>query len=119
MSSLLHGLASAALTQELKKLAQQVVETDEGGEALTREQKLARMIWEQALGWVEKTRGDDGKVKEVYQPPVAWAQQFVFERIEGKAAQATPDESTGLRAKDKVAALARERVNKLAEAAEG
>lgn len=106
--------AGAALTKELKKLAVEVVEMDEGGSPLTREQVLARMIWRQALGWTEVVRDDNGNKKEIKYPPVAWCQQFLFERVEGKAAPVQAEAGQKITAAEKVSELARERANKLA-----
>lgn len=105
--------AGAALTKELKKLAVEVVEMEDDGNALTREQKLARMIWQQALGWTEVVRDDSGNRKEIKHPPVAWCQQFLFERVEGKAAPAREAEGEKISAADKVRELSRDRINNL------
>jgi len=109
--------AGPELTKELKKLAQEVIDVDEGGVALTRTEKLARMIWRQALGWVEKKRDDHGNLVEINHPPVAWCQQFLFDRVEGKSAPVKEsDQVEQVKAADKVRDLARERLNKLAGA---
>ena len=104
-------LGTRALTSELKKLAAEVIDIDDGAEPVTREQKLAQMIWNLALGWIENQRDDDGNLKKIRHPPVAWAMQFLFERCEGKAPQAVQEETTGIRAADKVRELSVERVN--------
>jgi hypothetical protein len=113
-------LGTRALTQELRKLAQQAIDVDaESGDPITRETRLATLIWNQALGWVEKKRDDEGNLKEIVHPPVAWAQQYVFERLEGKIAQAAPDEHGSIKAVDRVRELNRDRVNLLAKIAVG
>ena len=104
-------LGTKALTTELKKLGSEVVDIDKGGEPITREQQLAAMIWRQAIGWWEETRDDNGNKKKVWHPPVAWCQQFLFERMEGKAPQATQDETSGIKAVDKVRELSVSRIN--------
>jgi hypothetical protein len=108
-----------ALTGELRKLASEAITIEDDGTPVTREQMLAQMIWRQALGWVEKVRDDDGNLQEVRHPPVAWCQQFLFERTEGKAPQATQDERTGLKAADKVRELSKQRINTLSSIAKG
>jgi len=108
----LRKLGSRALSNELKKLAAEVVDFD-AGEGVTREQKLAKMIWNLALGWIEKTRDDNGTLKEIRHPPVAWAMQFLFERCEGKAPQAIQEETSGIKAADRVRELSRDRINAL------
>ncbi len=107
----------AALTTELRKLAQEIHTVDDAGAPITKEQALAALIWKQALGWVEEVRDDKGAVKRTLHPPVAWAQSMLFERIEGKA-QVT-QEQTGARisAKETVSELAKQRLNALARGA--
>lgn len=116
-------LGSRALTAELRKLGTQVFTINDDGTQLTREEVLAELIWKQALGWVEKwtERDDRGTLiqREVKHPPVAWAQQYLFERMEGKAAQAIADETGGIKAAEKVRDLARQRINTLAKIATG
>jgi hypothetical protein len=107
-------IASAALTKELKKLASEIIAVDEGGESITREQALARTLWNLANGWVEKTRDDHGNLKEIRHPPVAWAIQYVYERCEGRAAPMATEDVDRVRAADKVRELSRDRLNKLA-----
>lgn len=115
MASKLPKFAGAALTRELRKLAVEFIDTEPDGTPITREQKLAKMIWDLALGHTEKVRDENGTMQERYFPPVAWAQQFLFERVEGKAAQAAPEEGDRIKAVDKVRELSRQRLNKLAE----
>lgn len=112
-------LSNAALSKELRKLAIEVHTITDDGTPVTREQKLADIIWKLALGCTEKYRDEEGNLKEKVYPPAAWAIQFVFERVEGKAQTVAPDETSTVRAKDKVAELARERVNRLAAIAAG
>lgn len=112
-------LATRALTGELKKLAAEVHTITDDGTPVTREQALANMIWRQALGWVEVIRDDEGNRKEIQHPPVAWCQQFLFERVEGKAPIAIVDETGGIKAADKVRQLAKDRINSLSKAKVG
>lgn len=112
-------LSQKALTGELKKLAAEAVDITPDGTPITREQKLAQLIWNQALGWTEEVRDDEGNRKEIKHQPVGWCQQYLFERIEGKAPQAVPDEHTGMKAADKVRELAKDRINQMATAAVG
>lgn len=100
-----------ALTAELKKLASQVHTIRDDGTQITREEALAEHIWNLALGWIERTRDENGTLQEIKHPPVAWAAQYLFERCEGKAQVASLPVETGLRASEKVRALARERLN--------
>lgn len=101
-----------SLRAELRKLASEVSDqVDEAGDPLTNDQVLARMIWQQAKGWTEVIRDDNGNRKEIVHPPVAWCQQFLFEQIEGKAPISVPDDIQGIRALDKVSDLAAQRLN--------
>lgn len=112
-------LGSKALSAELAKLAQEAAGSAPDGTPITNEQKLAKLIWQQALGWVELVKDDDGKLKQKIHPPVSWCQQFLYERLEGKAPIAAPDNSSGLKASEKVSKLAKDRVNQLAVSAAG
>lgn len=119
MPSPLGRFGTRALTGELKKLSVQVHTVTDDGTPVTREQALADLIWKQALGWEEVTRDSNGTVRKVPHPPVAWAQQYLFERMEGKAPQASGEDSGGIKAADKVRDLAKDRLNKLARVAVG
>lgn len=110
-------LGSKALSDELKRLGKDAHTIDDAGNALTRDEVLAALIWKQALGFTEKKRDDNGTMREIVHPPVAWCQQFLFERREGKAAVATQEEQQGPRAAETVRKLAVERMNALAEKA--
>lgn len=110
-------LGGKKLTEELRKLAAEAHTITNDGTPVTREQALSALIWKQALGWVEVVPDEDGNRKEIAHPPVAWCQQFLFERMEGKAVAAQPEETGGIRAAEKVRGLAKERVNALAFAA--
>jgi hypothetical protein len=112
-------MGSRALTSELRKLASQPVDVEPDGTPITREAKLAALIWRQALGWTERVRDVEGNLVEKTYPPVAWAQQYLYERLEGKVAQAVPDEHVGIKAVDRVRDLSRDRLNLLAKIAQG
>lgn len=106
-------LGGKRLTEELRKLACEVIDITPDGTPITREQRLAEMIWRQALGWSEKVRDIDGNLVEKTYPPVAWSQQYLYERMEGKAPNSLPDVEGGIRAVDKVRDLAKARLNSL------
>lgn len=112
-------IGSKALTDELRKLAGEVVGTDAEGNPQTRAQALAGYIWKIALGWTEITTDSNGTRKEIRHDPVAWAVQYVWERTEGKAAQAQVEETNRVSAAAKVRELAKERINKMAAVASG
>lgn len=109
------ALKGRALTLELRKLANEAHTMTDDGTPVTREQVLAQMIWRQALGWEELTRDENGNAVKKTHLPVAWCQQFLFERMEGKVPIATADLVTGPRAADRVRTLAKDRLNRIAE----
>jgi hypothetical protein len=119
MPSPLGRYGTRALTSELKKLASEVHTITNDGTPVTREQALADMIWKLALGWTEVQRDEEGNAKKVIHPPVAWAMQYLFERIEGKAPQAITEDGGGIKAADRVRELAKDRINGLARVAAG
>ncbi len=112
----LRGLTQADLARELGA-DKSVVSRWFNGTSPSQEwqERLAELIWKQALGYVEEVRNEEGTLTKVVHKPVAWAQQYLFERMEGKAAIAAPDASVGMRAADKVRALAKDRLNRIAE----
>lgn len=110
-------LVGRALTTELRKLASEVHTCTDSGDPITKEQLLARMVWDLALGVTEMKRDEEGNLKRIEHKPVAWAQQFLFDRLEGKAVPTTPENETGVRAADKVRELAKNRLNGFAEKA--
>jgi hypothetical protein len=112
------------LTNHLRTFAADIEDTfinDEGEAVLvTKAEMLAKRVWQAALGWVEEIVEETDvpgktKTKKVYHKPAAWAQQFIWERFEGKAPAALPDDQQGLSAADKVDELAKARVNQLTE----
>jgi len=119
MASPLGRLGTRALTNELRKLAAEVHTITNDGTPVTREQALADMIWKLALGWTETVLDEEGNRKKVTHPPVAWAMQYLFERIEGKAPQAIVEDAGGIKAADRVRELAKDRINSLARVAAG
>lgn len=107
-------MGGKALTAELRKLAGQAVSVDDNGDPITREMRLAELIWKQALGYTEVIRDEMGTETKRDHPPVAWAQQYLFERMEGKAPVAMPENDGTMKAADKVRQLSKDRVNALA-----
>ena len=105
---------SRELTNHLQELAAEAFEVTEEDECLTRGEALARLLWQKALGHVKKSISDEGKETEIYFPPEAWAITLIYERMEGKAPQAVPDDGGRVKAIDKVRELAKNLVNALA-----
>lgn len=118
----LKGMKAAstrALTRHLNELGREVHTVNDAGDPITREEALARRLWDMALGWEEQTRDDEGNLKTVKHPPVAWAMQYVYDRKEGRTAPTVLEDEGRVRAADKVRELAKDRVNQLASAAAG
>ena len=111
-------LSKRALTAELRKLAAEIHSIDEDGNPITNEQKLAHALWNEALGWTEELKDEKGNLKENYHPPAAWAQQFIYERLEGKVAPATVEDGSRVTAAETVRKLAVAQLNKLVEDSE-
>lgn len=106
-------LGGKALTDELRKLASECHTVMDDGTLMTRREVLAALVWKQALGWTDTKRDASGNLVETVHPPVAWAQQYLFERMEGRAAPAAPDTEGGMKATDKVRELTKQRLNAL------
>lgn len=107
-------LGGKALTKELIKLASVVHVTLHDGTEVTREQALAELLWKMALGYTEPYVDDAGNPKEMVHKPTQWAMTLVFERLEGKAPSAMPDDTGGVTAAQKIRALAKDRLNAMA-----
>ena len=102
------------LTTELRKLGDEVTGVDDEGEPVTRFEKLAERVWDYALGYHEQVRDEKGRPSTIYHPPVAWAAQYIFERVEGKAPQAPVEAVKKIKVADKVAEMAKRKINELA-----
>ena len=105
-----------ALTTEVRKLAEEAFSVTDDGTPLTRAEALARLLWNLALGYKEKVRDDSGTMKEVSHPPIAWAAQYLYERLEGRPQTAIAEDETRVKAAEKVRELSKQRLNKMAAA---
>lgn len=112
-------LSARALTSALKKIAAEVMSIEDDGSPITRHDALARLMWNKALGWTEILVDDHGTQKKVSHPPESWAMQYIFERLEGKAAPMVQEREAGVSAADKVRELSKDRLNKIAVAVAG
>lgn len=104
------------LTQHLRDLAEQVETFDEEGNTLTKGEVLAALLFKKALGWTERiiVKGEDDKV--IHHKPEAWAIQYIWDRIEGKAPLAVSDVKQTLTAASKVDELVKARINSITDA---
>lgn len=108
-------ISPRALSKELAKLASAVHTCDEQGNEITKEQALADLVWKMALGWEELVKDEDtGQIKRTKHAPLSWAIQYLYERLEGRAAVASPDNAGGIKAAERVGDLAKQRINQLA-----
>lgn len=108
-----------ALTKHLQKLGQEAHTVDNEGTPVTREEALAQLLWNMALGYTEKVLDNEGHWQQVIHKPVSWAMQYVYDRREGKVPQAIGEDEGRIKASDKVRELAKSRLNALALAAAG
>lgn len=100
------------LTKHLRTLAMEAEGINPSGDTETKAEALARLLWKKALGYSE-VRQTEGGPREVSCPPEAWAIQLVYERLEGKVAQSSPEEAGKITAAERVTDLARSRINGL------
>ena len=99
-----------ALTRHLRVLAAQVDAVSDGGDLISKSEKLAEIVWQRAIGFQEKTA--DGKL--IPHKPEQWAIMLLFDRLEGRV-PVMIDDKTGQTLADKVTALGRSRLNALIE----
>ena len=107
-------ISQRSLTKHLAEMGQQIHTVDDNGDPITREQALAALLWNMALGYEEQTRDDEGNLKTVKHKPASWALQAIWDRREGRAAPTVMEDEGRIKAADKVRDLAKNRVNALA-----
>ena len=106
------------LSRYLESIGQELHETayvdDKGvNHPITKDESLAREIWKRALGCVETIENGDGTFSHRVFKPDPRAQQFIFERREGKAE--APIEGNDTTLLDDFSETARNMMNKTAE----
>lgn len=106
------------LSKYLETIGHEIHDTayqDEKGvnRPITRDEALARQIWKRALGYDEETINADGLPSHRKFPPDPKAQQFIFERREGKPEAPIEGDDTTLL--DNVSEIARNMMNRTAE----
>ena len=109
---------SKKLTEFLESIGQEIHETayvDEKGvnRPITKDEQLAREVWKRALGCVETIENEDGTFSHRIFKPDPRAQQFIFERREGKPEAPIEGQDTSLL--DGISDIARNMMNKTAE----
>lgn len=78
-----------SLTEYLERIGLEVQDrgyTDATGtiRSITKDEMLARGLWRRALGYEKEVKNTDGTMTHRVYPPDPKAQQFIFERREGK-----------------------------------
>lgn len=94
------------LTKFLREMAQEEVTVGDDGSPETRAKRLAKIVWEHALG----TYPDLKK-------PAQWAIELVYDRMEGRIAQAMPLDVNKRPMSEKIGDIARKTINALSETA--
>lgn len=105
------------LTKFLRQLAMEAESSADDGTVQTKAEMLSRLLWKKALGYTAmELRGEAANrvMAEVYHPPESWAIQMIYERLEGKVANAATDDAGKLTAAERVSELSRNRINALA-----
>lgn len=103
-----------ALTKHLTTIGAEAHTIDDAGNPITKEEALARLLWNKALGYEEQTRDDEGTLKTLKHKPESWAIQYIYDRREGRTAPTILEDEARVKAADKVRDLAKQRVNQLA-----
>jgi len=100
------------LSKFLRMVAQDIEDTDQNLDPITKAEALARLVWKYALGWTEYDPDDPNKVVLVHKPD--WrAVALLYDRIEGKVVAAIPDDKN-LTLPEKVDELAKANLNAIA-----
>lgn len=106
------------LSEFLKEIGQEVSNSTYVDEhctirSITKDEALAREIWKRALGYEEEIRISDTETRHRIFLPDAKAQEFIFERREGKAGMPMDARTTTLL--EKITELTKDNMNKMAE----
>lgn len=106
------------LVQYLEEIGQEIhdtayVDADGALRPITKDEQLAREIWRRALGYEKEVKSSDGTATHRIFEPDAKAQQFIFERREGK--YTIPQEDTSMPLLERISEIAKINLNKIAE----
>ena len=106
------------LTRFLTRLAEEMHTVEDGGDPISRAEALAKLLWNKALGYTEQVL-KDGNWHDVKHPPESWAIHLVYDRLEGRVNtnDKGKDENTEKPIHEKVADIAKARLNAAAESA--
>lgn len=104
------------LTRHLRELAGSLSDQiGDDGNALTKAEALAKVLWERAIGWTETD--DAGKKTE--HKPEPWAVSLVYERLEGRCPTAEDVGGSKGTIADKIGELSKTKINRLTEEPRG
>lgn len=95
MAKNLNIKAGRLLTRFIRQIAEEPTEmvTDDGEDRMaSKAEAMARKMWDIALGWTETKVLVDGPI-DIVHPPDPKMMQLLFDRMEGRAATATEDET--------------------------
>ncbi len=108
------------LTRYLERLAEEAHTVADGGDTISKAEALAKLLWNKALGYREQVLRD-GNWTEVSHPPESWAIHLVYDRLEGRVDTSGKgkDTSNEKPVHEKVAEIAKSRLNDAAERAAG
>jgi hypothetical protein len=103
----------------LLQIAAEIHTVDDEGRPITNTEALQRLLWKEAMGWREEKRDDRGHLATIDHPPILRVQEFLYSVVIGKPGTALPPASSRptMSAKDKVSALAVQRMNQMAREA--
>lgn len=104
------------LSYYLRQISEEVTEFVKGSDGedrmVTKAEKLARMIWEDALGCTKMVKSKSGGMVETIVAPVRAAQNTIFDRTEGRVPNSSVEGSEKLTAADKVTEQGAKRIAK-------
>ena len=83
---------------------------------ITKDEQLAREVWARALGYEKETVNSDGTMIHRVVPPDYRAQEFIWERREGKSAPMI-EEKRDASLVEKISEITKSQVNEVAEQA--
>ena len=106
------AVSKRMLTEFLEKLGQEAITVNDEGTIITRAVRLAEIVWEHALGF-ETENMKTNTITAV--KPQVWAINLLYDRLEGKTASASEPGKSKITAANKMSALTRAKLNRLAE----
>ena len=103
------------LIELVKVVGKEIHTIDNGGNPISKDERLIRLLWDTALGYDEKTVDDEGNEKVVKHKPQRWAMQEIISRREGGIPAAASDVGQRMTAAKQVQDLVKDRLNSLVD----